>query len=209
MNLPMNTHLSLLLQRCPALEPIIPDVQKAYEMICATYEKQGSLYLCGNGGSAADCEHWSGELLKGFSHKRPLSSIEKAKLSPELASKLQGSLPAIPLTGFLGLSTAFANDVDPQLIYAQLLWGLGKPNDTLIAISTSGNAQNVRHTLEVARAKGIQTIGFSGKTGGAIKPLCDLCLCVPETETYRIQEYHLPIYHCLCLMLEEKFFPPA
>lgn len=203
----MSSHLALLLQRCPALEPILPDVKKAFEIISASYEKKGSLYLCGNGGSAADCEHWSGELLKGFCQKRPLSLADQEKLTPELASKLQGSLPAIPLTGFLGLATAFANDVDPQMIYAQLLWGLGKPTDTLVAISTSGNALNVRYALEVARAKGIQTIGLSGKTGGAMKPLCDLCICVPETETYRIQEYHLPIYHCLCLMLEEKFFP--
>ncbi len=205
----MSKHLSLLIERCPALESLLPDIQKAFEMIAQTYEKQGSLYLCGNGGSAADCEHWSGELLKGFYHKRPLSPEDRSKFSPELASKLQGSLPAIPLTGFPGLSTAFANDVDPQVTYAQLLWGLGRANDTLIALSTSGNALNVRHALEVARVKGIKTIGFTGKSGGAIKPLCDLCLCVPETETYRIQEYHLPIYHCLCLMLEDQFFPQA
>ncbi|MES2307578.1 MAG: SIS domain-containing protein [Verrucomicrobiota bacterium] len=205
----MSPHLSHLEKRCPALQPILGDVQKAFGLIAASYKNGGSLYLCGNGGSAADCEHWSGELLKGFYHKRPLSEKEKATLPPELASKLQGSLPAIPLTGFLGLATAFANDVDAQLIYAQLLWGLGKPNDILIAISTSGNAVNVRHALDVARAKGIVTIGFSGKTGGAMKPLCDLCICVPESETYRIQEYHLPIYHCLCLMLEDEFFPPS
>jgi D-sedoheptulose 7-phosphate isomerase len=202
----MSSHLTSLAQRCPALQPIIPDVQKAFEMIRDSYRKGGTLYLCGNGGSAADCEHLSGELLKGFAQKRPLSDVDRSKLPAELASKLQGSLPAVPLTGFLGLSTAFTNDVDPLLIYAQLLWGLGKPNDILIAISTSGNAVNVRHALEVARAKGIPSIGFSGKTGGAMKPLCDHCICVPETETYLIQEYHLPIYHCLCLMLEEEFF---
>lgn len=106
----------------------------------------------------------------------------------------------------MGLATAFTNDVDPQLIYAQLLWGLGKPNDVLIGISTSGNAQNVRHALEVARVKGMKTIGLSGQTGGKMKPFCDHCICVPETETYRIQELHLPIYHALCLMLEDQFF---
>ncbi len=130
-------------------------------------------------------------------------------MSEPMASQLQGALPTIPLTGFLGLSSAFSNDVDPTLIFAQLVFGLGRPGDLLVGISTSGNAKNVRAALEVARARKIATLGLSGKTGGAMKPLCDLCLCVPETETYRIQELHLPIYHCLSLMLEEEFFPEA
>lgn len=203
----MSPHLQSLAQRCPSLQSSLGDVQLAFEKMTASYRQGGTVYFCGNGGSGADCEHWSGELLKGFAQKRPLSQKDQSKLSPELATKLQGSLPAIPLTGFMGLATAFTNDVDPQMIYAQLLWGLGKSQDLLVAISTSGNAQNVRYALEVARAKGIYTIGLTGKSGGKMKPLCDHCICVPESETYRIQELHLPIYHTLCLMLEDEFFP--
>lgn len=205
----MSHHLGLLIERAPSLRELLPELQHAYKMMRDCYRAGNRVLLCGNGGSAADCEHWAGELLKGFYQKRPLSKEERHGMSEPMASQLQGALPTIPLTGFLGLSSAFSNDVDPTLIFAQLVFGLGRPGDLLVGISTSGNAKNVRAALEVARARKIATLGLSGKTGGAMKPLCDLCLCVPETETYRIQELHLPIYHCLSLMLEEEFFPEA
>jgi D-sedoheptulose 7-phosphate isomerase len=203
----MNPHLDALLKRCPELSALEKDILAAYDMLHHCLLGGGKFLLCGNGGSAADCEHWAGELLKGFKSKRPLSADDQKALGPEIGPKLQGAIPAIPLTGFPGLATAFTNDVDPLLVYAQLTWGLGRPGDVLIGISTSGNAVNVGHAARTARAMGVKVLGLTGTTGGALKPLCDLCLCAPSTETYRIQEFHLPIYHCLCLMLEDSHFP--
>ena len=202
----MMTHLEKLVQRRPELAECLCDVEKAYEILRVCFRRGGKLLLCGNGGSAADAEHWAGELLKGFAKKRPLPPSEQAGLSADLALKLQGALPAIPLTGFVSLTTAFANDVDPDLTFAQLVWGLGKPGDVLVGISTSGNARNVGAAMEAAKARGLYRIGMSGRTGGLLNSNCDLCLKVPADETYLIQELHLPIYHCLCLMLEEEFF---
>jgi len=202
----MDLHLNNLLQRCPQLAGCRPDVEKVFVIMRECFQNGGKLLLCGNGGSAADAEHWAGELLKGFGQKRPLNQIEKDGLPTELGLKIQGALPAIPLTGFISLSTAFANDVDPELIFAQLVWGLGRPGDVLIGISTSGNARNVAAAMEAAKARGIHRIGLSGRTGGRLNLLCDVCLKVPADETYLIQELHLPIYHCLSLMLEEEFF---
>jgi D-sedoheptulose 7-phosphate isomerase len=196
-----------LFLRCPELKPLEQDLLRAYAMLESCLRSGGKVLLCGNGGSAADCEHWAGEMLKGFKSKRPLAAEDQAKLPPGLATQLQGGLPAIPLTGFPGLATAFNNDVDPNLTYAQLVWALGRPGDVLIGISTSGNAKNVGHAAETARAKGMPVLGLSGAAGGRLKPLCDLCLCAPSNETFRIQEFHLPIYHTLCLLLEEAFFP--
>jgi D-sedoheptulose 7-phosphate isomerase len=196
-----------LFVRCPELKPLEEDLLQAYAMLESSLRSGGKLLLCGNGGSAADCEHWSGEMLKGFKSKRPLSTEDQARLPPDLATQLQGGLIAIPLTGFPGLSTAFNNDVDPHLTYAQLVWAMGRPGDVLIGISTSGNARNVGHAAEAAKARSMAVFGLTGATGGNLKPLCDLCLCVPSTETFRIQEFHLPIYHTLSLMLEEAFFP--
>ena len=145
-------------------------------------------------------------MLKGFGQKRPLSQAEKQRLPEALGLKIQGALPVIPLTGFVSLSTAFANDVDPDLIFAQLVWGLGRPGDVLVGISTSGNARNVCAAMEAAQARGVRRIGLSGRTGGKLNPLCEVCIRAPADETYLIQEFHLPIYHCLCLMLEDEFF---
>jgi D-sedoheptulose 7-phosphate isomerase len=125
-----------------------------------------------------------------------------------MRGKLQGSLAAIPLTGFPSLSSAFANDVDPNLTFAQLVWGLGKPGDVLIGITTSGNSPNVCAAMEAAKARDMIRVGLTGQTGGKLLALTDFCLRAPATETYRIQEYHLPVYHCLSLMLEDEFFPP-
>jgi D-sedoheptulose 7-phosphate isomerase len=173
------------------------------------FRRGGKILLCGNGGSAADAEHWAGELLKGFVHKRPLNQKDQHGLPAQLALKLQGGLPAIALTGFVSLGTAFANDVDPQLVFAQLVWVLGRPGDLLVGISTSGNARNVCAAMEVAKARGLVRVGLSGKTGGRLFSNCDLCVRAPAIETYLIQEFHLPIYHCLSLMLEDDFFGEA
>jgi D-sedoheptulose 7-phosphate isomerase len=202
----MNPHLANLAERRPELEPLIPDVERAFTLMAECYRNGGKMLLCGNGGSASDAEHWAGELLKGFIHKRPLSESDRALLPQPLGDRLQRGLAAIALTNFPALGTAFANDVDPYLTFAQLIWALGSPGDVLVGISTSGNAVNVRAAMETAKARGIVRIGLSGSTGGAMRSLCDLCICVPATETYLIQELHLPIYHCLSLMLEQEFF---
>ena len=202
----MNPHLQNLLVRTPVLELVFPQIEQVYSVLVNCFREGKRLYLCGNGGSAADCEHWAGELLKGFYHKRPLSPEERRGLPDNLANQLQGAFPVIPLTGFMGLSTAFANDVQPELIFAQLVWGLGNPGDVLLGISTSGNAKNVAAAMHTARAKGLICIGLTGRSGGELKNLVDHCIQVPADETYLIQELHLPIYHALCLALEKDFF---
>ena len=202
----MSPHLANLLGRCPEIKTCQDEIIKIFEALSRSIRQGGKLLLCGNGGSAADAEHWTGELLKGFMHKRPLSQKDQDTL-PQSLAHLQGAIPAIPLGSFNSLNTAFANDVDPQLIYAQLVWGLGKPGDVLIGLSTSGNATNVCLAMEAAKAKGVIRIGLTGQSGGKLLALTDLCLRVPSTETYRIQELHLPVYHCLSMMLEDEFFP--
>ncbi len=203
----MNSHLFKLLERYPELNSCRDEINKVFVTILQSLRGGGKLLLCGNGGSAADVEHWSGELLKGFAKKRTLSRKEKNSLPEYLNGKIQGAIPAIPLTGFPSLSTAFANDVDPNLTFAQLVWGLGKPGDVLIGMSTSGNATNVCAAMEVAKAKGMIRVVLTGQTGGKLLSLSDICLQVPSMETYRVQELHLPVYHCLSLMLEDEFFP--
>lgn len=202
----MSRHLEQLGQRHPALKECAADIQTAFEMIRDSFRQGGTLLICGNGGSAADAEHWAGELLKGFESKRPLSGEERQGLRPELAQQLQGAMRAIPLTGFLSLRTAYNNDVNPKLEFAQLVWALGRPGDVLVGISTSGNSESVLFAVETARAKGLKTIGLSGLTGGKLRAEADLCLRVPASRTLEVQEYHLPIYHVLCLMLEDEFF---
>lgn len=195
-----------LLQRMPGLEVCRNDLERAFAMLRDAFRAGHKVLLCGNGGSAADAEHWAGELLKGFRRKRPLRLQDHAMLPPSIAGSLQRALPAIPLSGFPALSTAFANDVNPELTFAQLLWALGERGDVCIGISTSGNAANVCATLQVARARGLLTLGLTGETGGAMAEFCDLVIRAPARETYLIQEYHLPIYHCLSMMLEDEFF---
>lgn len=199
-------HLTNLLQRRPELAGASKSILQAYEALRKSFRSGGKILLCGNGGSAADADHWAGELLKGFCKDRPLSKKERGSLRPAIASKLQGALPAIPLTSFPAASTAFGNDVDPDLAYAQLTSALGRRGDVLVGLSTSGNAKNVCAAAEVARAKGLKVIALTGASGGKLKDLSDVCICAPSKETYRAQEYHLLIYHCLSLMLEEEFF---
>lgn len=195
--------LNELIQRYPVLEECRPEMETAFRDLMGVFSAGGKVLLCGNGGSAADADHWSAELLKAFVKKRPLPEADTERLGPLLSGKLQHGLPAIPLGGFTALNSAYANDCDAEYAYAQLTYALGRPSDALIGISTSGNARNVCHALEAARGMGLNTIGLSGQSGGAMKPLCDVCICVPCSETYLIQELHLPVYHTLSLMLEE------
>lgn len=202
-----STQLDELEKRLPALSGCRNDLDHAFKTMRDAYRAGGKVLLCGNGGSAADADHWAGELLKGFRKNRVLSVEDKAQLPPHLAEQLQGALATIPLTGMNALSTAFANDVSPELSFAQMVWGLGKAGDVFVGISTSGNAKNVCAAAQAARARGLRTIALTGENGGVLKSLCDIAICAPAKETYLIQEYHLPIYHCLSTMLEDYFFP--
>lgn len=202
-----------LMERYPKLESNKTDIAAAFELICDTYRKKGKLLIAGNGGSAADAEHIVGELMKGFIKQRTLSYEFKEKmqevdkvLGEKLSEKLQGALPAISLVGHPGLSTAYLNDADPVLGFAQQVNGFGCAGDLLLAISTSGNSENILYASVAAKAKGMKVISLTGQTGGKLKKYADVAIAVEENETYRIQELHLPIYHALCLMVEEEFF---
>lgn len=209
----MESYLDELLRRYPVLVACRDDIQKAYTVLVDCYTKGGKLLLCGNGGSAADCEHIVGELMKGYLHARPLPREVRARLAeadPELGKALgdtlQGSLPAINLTAGVSLNSAFGNDVTPVHAYAQAAYGHGKRGDVLLGVSTSGNAANVRAALCVARAMGISTIGMTGQGGGRMAGLCDVLIAVPARRTFEVQELHLPVYHCLCAMVEAHFW---
>lgn len=205
--------LDLLLRRYPLLAQLRTDIGRAYQLLCACYEAGGKLLIAGNGGSAADAEHIVGELMKGFKQPRRLSEEQQARLiaeSPELgpvlAAHLQQALPAIALDGHPALSTAYLNDCDPLLCFAQQVSGYGRKGDVLLAISTSGKSKNILYAAVTARAEGMKVIGLTGAADSPLPRLCDVCIRVPLQETYQIQELHLPIYHCLCLMLETYFF---
>ncbi len=202
----MARHLDQLFARRPELSTCAAGIKSACAILSTCFRSGGRVYLCGNGGSAADCEHWAGELLKGFYSKRPARGPGGKPLPPELRG-LQGGLPVIPLTGFLSLRTAFANDVDPALEYAQLVWALGRPGDVLVGISTSGNARNVGLAAKAARLRRMTVVGLSGAHGGKLRRLANPCIRVPATQTHLIQELHLSVYHTLCLALEAEFFP--
>lgn len=202
-----------LLNRYSSLCECKEDIEKAAKAIIECYENGGKLLLCGNGGSCADCEHIVGEMMKGFLKKRPLNDSKKAEMKSkcdlvddELLSKLQCGLPAVAIPSINALNSAFCNDVDPELVYAQPLMSLAKENDILIGISTSGNSKNVFGAVKVAKALGIKVIGLTGKKGGKLKETADICICASETETFKIQELHLPIYHYICAAVEEHFF---
>lgn len=205
--------LDELLKRYPSLNGIKDDITKATEAIINCYKNGGKVLLCGNGGSCADCEHIAGELMKGFLKLRPINENKKAEMKANshladdiILSKLQGGLPAISLPSMTALNSAFCNDVDPELIYAQPLMALGSKDDILIAISTSGNSKNVFGAVRIAKALGVTVIGLTGGTGGKLKENADICICAPETETFKIQELHLPIYHYICAEVEAYFF---
>lgn len=205
--------LNELIRRYPALESIRGDIEKTYRILEACYSSGGKLLIAGNGGSAADSEHIVGELMKGFLKRRPVAEdfAEALKRVDEgrgslLAEKLQGGLPAIALTNHAALSSAFINDVDGLLTYAQQVNGYGKPGDVFLGISTSGNAENVVYAAVTAKARGMKVLALTGRDGGKLKHLSDAAVVVPEQETYRIQELQLPVYHALCVMLEERFY---
>lgn len=208
-------YIEELVSRYPALCGCESDVLQAYKILEKCYLEGNKLLVCGNGGSCADSEHIVGELVKGFKLKRPCPESFSRKLiaedevmGEELSLKLQGALPAISLTCHQALNTAFANDVAEggKLVFAQQVYGYGKQGDVLLALSTSGNSKNVLYACVVARAMGLKVIGLTGESGGKLNAKCDVCIKVPATDPYRVQEYHLPVYHSLCLMLEEKFF---
>lgn len=207
------SNLDLLIMRYPHLECCKGNIIIAFEFIRDCYKNGGKLLVCGNGGSAADVEHIVGELMKGFKKARHLASIEVEKLveidslmGRTLADNLQGALPAIALDGHPALTTAYMNDCEPIICFAQQVYGYGCKNDVLFAISTSGNSRNVLYAVVAAKAKGMVVIGLTGENDSKLSAMSDVCIRVPSTETYQIQELHLPIYHCLCLMLEDYFF---
>ena len=179
------------------------DIDKALSFIIDTYKKGGKVLVCGNGGSASDCEHIVGELMKGFLSER---QINDERLSTEMTENLQGALPAISLCSQTALLTAFNNDLNSDYVFAQQVYGYGKENDLLIAITTSGNSQNVINAVKLANCIGVKSIALTGSDGGQIKNIATVSVCVPATETYKIQEYHLPIYHYLCAKVEKEFF---
>ena len=197
-------HLDALINRTPALAVCRADLEAAVQTLETMHKAGGKLLLCGNGGSAADCGHISGELLKSFLLPRPVAD---GRLDAATRAVLQEGVAAIPLPAFSTLISAFANDVNADFVYAQLVYVLGREGDVLLCLSTSGNAKNVLHAASAARARGMQVIGLSGGNGGALRSLCDLCICVPATETYRVQEKHLPLYHQLCIQIEASMFP--
>lgn len=206
-------HIETLLTRYSQLSPCKDDIIKAYDILEECYASDHKLLIAGNGGSAADSEHIAGELMKRFKTPRPvpqdfadtLKSIDPVR-GENLAKNLESGLMAIPLVAHEALTTAYINDVDGLGVFAQQLYGFGRPGDVFLGISTSGNSKNVMSATVVARALGIKVIGLTGANGGELASVADICIRVPETETYMIQELHLPVYHCLCLMLEDRFF---
>lgn len=205
--------LDLLIERYPQLAVCEGDIAKAYELIETCYSFGGKLLIAGNGGSAADAEHIVGELMKGFKNPRKLPKEYADRLiaaNPELgktlAENLQCALPAIALDGHPALSTAYQNDCEPLLCFAQQVNGYGNDNDVFLGISTSGNSKNVLYAAVTAKAKGMKVIGLTGRKESKLSEMADVCIRVPETETYMVQELHLPVYHVLCLMVEEKFW---
>ena len=212
-DLKLEKHIELLLSRYSALSGIREDIIKAYLIMEECYKRDGKILIAGNGGSAADSEHIAGELMKRFKSPRPVTSEFADKLraidpvrGDTLAKNLERSLMAIPLVAHEALTTAYINDVDGLGVFAQQLLGFGRPGDVFLGISTSGNSKNVMAATVVARALGIKVIGLTGSKGGELATVADVCVKVPSDETYIIQEYHLPIYHCWCLMLEDYFF---
>jgi len=208
-----NPILMDMLTRYPILVPCRPSIQKAADVIINSYINGGRVMVCGNGGSAADAEHIVGELMKGFMRKRPLPDDKRAALQAldaergkKLSETLQVPLPALALTGQLSLSTAFANDADADLVFAQQVLGYGRKGDVIIGISTSGNAGNVINALITAKMLEIATIGLTGASGGHMAEHCDILVSVPETSTPLIQELHLPVYHTICRITESYFF---
>jgi D-sedoheptulose 7-phosphate isomerase len=206
-------YLDTLISRYPALISARNDINAAFDFIANSFANGGKLLIAGNGGSASDAEHIAGELMKTFSKKRNLpesfiSDIKKVdtEIAEYLICRMQPGLPTIALSGHASLNTACINDIDGNITFAQQVYGYGKEGDVLLGISTSGNSKNVLYAAAVARVKKLKIIGLTGSSGGKLKQYSDVCIRVPETETWKIQELHLPVYHVLCMMLENNFF---
>jgi D-sedoheptulose 7-phosphate isomerase len=206
-------HVDFLIERYPTIETVKSEIIDAYLLMEESYENGGKLLIAGNGGSAADSEHIAGELMKRFKIPRPVSKEYAEKLKAvdpirgtELVKNLECSLMAIPLVAHEALTTAYINDVDGLGVFAQQLFGYGREGDIFLGISTSGNSKNIMNATVVARASGIKVIGLTGSKGGELADVADVAVKAPEKDTYMIQELHLPIYHCWCLMLEDHFF---
>ena len=195
-----------LYERRPQLKDCAGSIAKAFDLLLACYRDGGKVLTCGNGGSAADAEHIVGELMKRFRRQRAIDAEVAAKLPSELSAKIEGALPAVSLVSMSGILTAFANDVAWETSFAQQVYGLGQRGDVLIALSTSGNSANCVNAALVARAKGMKVVALTGADGGKLAELADAAIRVPETETYKVQELHLPIYHALCAALEAELF---
>ena len=209
----MNTLLTELIARYPILTPIKADIQKAAEMMLETYRAGGKILVCGNGGSCADSDHIVGELMKGFLGKRRMDPQQQERFrdalgeeAQELIEKLQCGIPAISLPSQSAVLSAFANDVDAELMYAQLVFGYAKKEDLLIGLSTSGNSKNVTAAVKVAKAMGVSTLALTGSRESELSKRCDCTIRVPETETFKVQELHLPVYHYLCAYVENQLF---
>ena len=204
--------LTELITRYPALQPMEGDIANAFESMRGCYENGGKVFVCGNGGSTSDSEHIVGELMKCFRKKRAIDTAlaenlaKEGELGQELISYLEGGLPAISLCGHPALTFAYLNDTNPMLTFAQQLSVMGRAGDVLLSLSTSGNSKNCVYAAVVAKAMGIKTVFLGGGTGGKLKDMSDVSVIVPAKETFKVQEYHLPVYHCLCAMLEEEFF---
>lgn len=192
-----------LLKRYPCLEECKDSINNALELMIDTYRSGGKVLVCGNGGSAADCEHIVGELMKGFMKKR---EVTDNRIPEEMRKNLQGSLSAISLPSQSAVLSAFINDVEPMMMYAQLVYGYARQNDLVIGISTSGNSKNVVNAVEVARCMGVKTLSLTGKRDSRLSEISDITIKVPETETFKVQELHLPVYHYLCAKTEKAMF---
>ena len=207
------TRIEQLISTYPDISSCASDIQSAFEILRDCYRRGGKVLTCGNGGSASDAEHIVGELMKGYLRKRPVPEAIREKLlavdpqeGESLAVRLQGALPAISLVSQTSLLSAVSNDTAADMVFAQQVYGYGREGDALIGLSTSGNSRNVIHAMQVANALGLHTIALTGPTGGNLKTICEVCICVPAENTPAIQERHLPIFHVLCAMLEEEFF---
>ena len=205
-------HIDEVLERCPGLAGLCDQMEAAAVAICDCHRAGGKVLVCGNGGSASDSEHIVAELAKGFVLPRPIAAADAEKIravsaaAEDLPGKLQRGVAAISLVGHPALASAVANDTDREMIFAQQVYVYGRPDDILLALSTSGNSGNILRALTVARAFGLRTIGCTGSKPAGMDALCDILLKTPGTETHKIQELHLPIYHTICLMVEQELF---
>ena len=195
--------LNELFERYPALQICEKDIEDALKLLIDTYKNDGKVLVCGNGGSAADSEHIVGELMKGFMLKR---EVDDGRIPENMRCNLQGALPAISLVSQSGVLSAFINDVEPEMMYAQLVYGYGKEGDLLICLSTSGNSKNCVSAAEVAKSIGVKVLSLTGEKESRLSQISDCTVKVPDTETFKVQEYHLPVYHFLCAMTEKYFF---